>query len=74
MGKNGHCVDCQTKLVPVKLYAPEILRMFKGGYKEYSKNQILTSFAVCLSPHCRTGHNNLMGYQKVVDDGMIKVE
>jgi len=75
---NGHhgyiCTDCQGKLTPIKLYAPEILRIFSGGNKTYSRNGILTSFATCLSPHCTIGHSNLMSYQKIVDDGMIKVE
>lgn len=77
MGNNGNghlCPDCQSKLTPVKLYAPEILRMFAGGKKEYTRNQILVSYAICISPHCPTGHANLMSYQKVLDDGMIKVE
>ena len=74
---NGHgniCSDCQSKLTPIKLYAPEILRVFSEGRKMYSKNGILTDFCTCLSPHCKVGHNNLMNYQKIVDDGMIKVE
>ena len=79
MGKNGNgngniCSDCQSKLVPIKLYAPEILRVFHGGVKTYSKNKILTSFSTCLSDHCKTGHSNLMSYDKVLEDGMIRVE
>jgi hypothetical protein len=80
VGNNGNgakgniCSDCQSKLTPVKLYAPEILRMFTEGRREYSRNNILVSYSICISPHCKTGHANLMSYQKVVDDGMIKVE
>lgn len=80
MGNNGNgskgniCPDCQGKLTPIKLYAPEILKVFSEGRKDYSKNGILTNFATCLSPHCRVGNSNLMNYQKIVDDGMIRVE
>lgn len=80
MGKNGNgskgniCTDCQSKLTPVKLYAPEILRIFLEGRREYSKHGILTSFSTCLSPHCPTGNANLSNYDKVLNDGMIKVE
>jgi len=74
-GRNGNtCPDCQNKLTPVKLYAPEIMRMFEKGREERSKHGILVSYSVCISPHCKTGHANLMSYEKVISDGMIKVE
>lgn len=73
---NGHniCPVCQTKLTPVKLYAPEILRMFQGGNKEYTKNKILVNYSVCLSHLCREGQNNLQSHDRIVQDGMIRVE
>jgi len=74
MGKNGECPDCDCHLTPVKLYAPEILRMFSGGFKTYSKNGILTSFSTCLSPHCKTGQANIQSYERVIESGMIRNE
>jgi hypothetical protein len=74
-GSRGNiCSDCESKLIPIKLYAPEILKIFSGGNKTYSKNGILTSFSTCLSPHCKTGHANLRRYERVVEEGMLKVE
>ena len=72
MGKNGKCPDCDSHLTPVKLYAPEILRMFKQGHKEYSKHGILISYSVCLNHSCRTGIANLNSYDRVVESGMIR--
>jgi len=72
MGRNGHCPDCRGKLTSVKLYAPEILRIFDGGHKDYSKQGILVNYAVCLSAHCPTGNKNLNSYDRVVSDGLIK--
>ena len=79
MGKNGNgngniCSDCQVKLTPVKLYAPEILRMFSGGSKSYTKHGILVDYQVCLSSTCPTGRQNLQSHDRIVSDGMIRVE
>jgi hypothetical protein len=75
---NGHggnsCSCCQNKLVPVKLYAPEILRVFPSGKREYSRNGILTSFSICMSHMCKEGKNNLESYERVLDQGMIRQE
>jgi hypothetical protein len=73
-GSNSICHSCQNKLTPVKLYAPEILRLFKEGHKEFSRHGILVSYAACLSPHCKVGMDNLNSYDRIVSDGMIKVE
>jgi hypothetical protein len=78
VGKNGNgnniCPDCKTKLIAVKLYAPEILRMFEGGQKSYTKNNILVDYQVCLNSLCSTGHRNLESHERVVESGMIRME
>jgi hypothetical protein len=60
--------------VPVKLYAPEILRMFKGGNKEFSKNKILVNYSICLNRGCAHGLDNINSYERIVADGMIRQE
>jgi hypothetical protein len=73
-GNGNSCPSCQNKLVPVKLYAPEILRMFKNGKEERSKHGILVNYSVCLSLMCQVGTDNLNSYDRIVSDGMIRVE
>ena len=77
MGNNGNghiCPTCNTRLTPVKLYAPEILRIFKGGYTEYSKNGILTNYKVCLLSTCKAGYANRLAYERIIEEGMIRTE
>jgi hypothetical protein len=78
VGKNGSngnsCSDCQNKLTPVKLYAPEILRMFSGGSKSYSKHGILTDFSICLNRMCGEGRKNIESYERVIESGMVRTE
>lgn len=73
-GSNCRCEDCKEKLTPVKLYAPEILRMFEGGHKEYSRNNILTNFSICLNRGCGLGLKNITSYERIVEEGMIRQE
>lgn len=74
MNNNNACPVCHHKLNPVKLYAPEILGLFIGGNKTYDKNDILTSYSVCLNKVCREGNFNIQSYQSIIKDGMIKAE
>lgn len=74
MNTNNHCPVCHDRLTSVKLYAPEILRLFTGGNKVYNKHDILTSYSVCLNKHCADGEANIQSYQNIVDNGMIKGE
>ncbi len=72
MAINGRCPCCENQLIPIKLYAPEILKIFSEGKREYSKNGILVNYSVCLSPHCRVGQTNLNSFDRVKSDGLIR--
>lgn len=76
MGNNGNhkCPQCNNRLSPVKLYAPEILKIIPNGTREYSKNGILTEYSVCLNNLCHAGKKNIHSYESVVDEGMVRKE
>jgi hypothetical protein len=77
MGRNGNgntCIECQSRLTPIKLYAPEILRVFSGGNKEYTRLGILSNYSVCLNRGCDHGLKNITSYERIVEEGMIRQE
>ena len=53
------CSKCQSKMEPVKLYSPEILRIFIGGNKIYNKHNILIEWFICLNESCEDGKSNM---------------
>jgi len=60
-----NCTKCGAKLTEIKLYTPEIERIFTPGHKEYDKNKILTAMFICLSHTCMDGKYNNNQYRLV---------
>jgi hypothetical protein len=53
------CPRCNEKMESVKLYSPEILKIFTGGNKIYDRQGILTHWFICLNETCEDGMVNM---------------
>lgn len=58
------CDKCNEVLAPLTLYSPELLKIFVGGRKEYSRQGILSHWSICINANCEDGKMNVRNYNQ----------
>ncbi len=61
------CDSCGSDLVEIRLYTPQILRVFSSGIQVRNKHGILTNWYVCLSDNCHIGISNRHQYKSTYE-------
>lgn len=62
------CDKCKGRLESLTLYSPELLKIFVGGKKDYSRQGILSGWSICINSNCEDGRINIHNYKRRTED------